>query len=70
MRETEPRLFMTFWMRSGPWWLKPLWSLRQQVEVRRMFREGTGWRQGSSTCSSSHFMCWRVMEAETIAKDS
>ena len=36
-------------MSPGPWWLKPLWSLRQQVEVSRMLSEATGARQGSSS---------------------
>ena len=29
----------------GPWWLNPLWSLRQQVEVSSTFSEDTGARQ-------------------------
>ena len=31
-------------IRPGPWWLKPLWSLRQQVEVSRTLSEATGAR--------------------------
>ena len=31
-------------IRPGPWWLKPLWSLRQQVEVSSTFSDATGAR--------------------------
>ncbi len=54
----------------GPWWLKPLWSLRQQVEVSKMFREGIGLRHESLTPSSSHFACCTVIDAETMANAS
>ncbi len=57
-------------IRPGPWWLKPLWSLRQQVEVSSTLSEATGARQSSRRISSSHFVCWIAIEAETIAKAS
>jgi hypothetical protein len=31
MRTTSPRRLIIVSIRPGPWWLKPLWSLRQQV---------------------------------------
>ena len=46
MRATVPRLESITSIRPGPWWLKPLWSLRQQVEVSRMFSEAIDSRQG------------------------
>ena len=57
-------------IRPGPWWLKPLWSLRQQVEVSSTFSEATGARQASSALSCSHLVCWIAIEAETIANAS
>ena len=39
---------ITVSIRPGPWWEKPLWSLRQQVEVSSTFSEATGARHGSS----------------------
>ena len=57
-------------IKPGPWWLKPLWSFRQQVEVRSTLSDGMGRRHGSRTLSSSHFACCTVMEAETMAKAS
>ena len=50
-------------IRPGPWWLNPLWSLRQQVEVRRIFSDGTGARHGRLMASCSHFVCWTVIDA-------
>src|SRR5918996_1393368 len=44
MRATVPFIARTVSIRPGPWWLKPLWSLRQQVEVNRMFSDGIGAR--------------------------
>ena len=35
-----------------------------------MFSDGTGLRQGSSIAFSSHFVCWIVIEAATIANAS
>jgi len=61
---------MTFWIRPGPWWEKPLWSLRHTVEVSSTFKLGTGARHGSSAASSSHLACWIVCEALTIANAS
>ena len=60
----------TVWIRPGPWWLKPLWSLRHAVEVSSMLRLGTLARQGRCSASSSHLACWTVWEALTIAKAS
>jgi hypothetical protein len=34
-RATVPFFDTMVSMKPGPWWLKPLWSLRQQVDVRR-----------------------------------
>ncbi len=65
-----PRLVITVSIRPGPWWLKPLWSLRQQVEVNSTFSEGTGPRQASSRASSSHLVCCTVIDADTMAKAS
>ena len=70
MRATVPFMASTVSIRPGPWWLKPLWSLRQQVEVNRMFSDGTGMRQGRSRAFSSHLVCWTVIEADTIANAS
>ncbi|SPB29958.1 hypothetical protein MAJHIDBO_00249 [Propionibacterium freudenreichii subsp. shermanii] len=41
MRLTVPRMFNTSDSNSGLWWLNPLWSLRQQVELSRMLVLGT-----------------------------
>ncbi len=65
-----PRVVMTFCRRPGPWWLKPLWSFRQAVEVSRMLRLGTGSRQPRCSASCSHFACWMVCDALTIANAS
>ena len=54
----------------GPWWLKPLWSFRQQVDVSSTFSEATGARQSRSRASCSHFACCTVIDAETIANAS
>ncbi len=54
----------------GPWWLNPLWSFRQQVEVSSTFSEATGSRQSRLRASCSHFACCTVIEAETIANAS
>ena len=70
MRATVPRLESITSIRPGPWWLKPLWSLRQQVEVSRMFSEAIESRQGSSSASCSHLVCCTVIEAETMANAS
>ena len=70
MRETVPFIVSAVSMSPGPWWLKPLWSLRQQVEVKRMFNDGMGSRQESLIASSSHFVCWMVIDADTIANAS
>jgi hypothetical protein len=70
MRTTSPRRLIIVSISPGPWWLKPLWSLRQQVEVRRTLSEATGARHSSRRISSSHFACWIAIEAETIAKAS
>ena len=69
-RPTLPRCVMTFWISPGPWWLNPLWSLRQAVDVSRMLRLGTSARQGRCSASSSHLLCWMVCEALTIANAS
>ena len=65
-----PRVVMTFWIRPGPWWLNPLWSLRHAVEVSSTFRLGTFARQGRLSASCSHLLCWMVCEALTIANAS
>ncbi len=70
MRATSPRAVRTVWMRPGPWWEKPLWSLRQAVEVRRMLRLGTLARQSRRRDSWSHLLCCTVIEALTMAKAS
>ena len=70
MRATVPRLESITSIRPGPWWLKPLWSLRQQVEVSRMLSDATGARQGRLIASWSHFVCCTVIDAETIANAS
>ena len=57
-------------MNPGPWWEKPLWSLRQHVEVSSTFREATGARQRRSRHISSHFACCVVIEATTMANAS
>ena len=57
-------------MRPGPWWLKPLLSLRQQVEVSSTFSDATGARQLSSRPCCSHFACWIAIDADTIANAS
>src|SRR6476620_5266517 len=63
MRATVPRLDSITSIRPGPWWLKPLWSLRQQVEVSRMLSDAIGSRQGSRVASSSHLVCCTTMAA-------
>src|SRR6185503_11404727 len=63
MRATVPRLDSITSIKPGPWWLKPLWSLRQQVDVSRMFSEAIGARQASLVPSSSHFVCCTAFEA-------
>ena len=45
--------------KPGAWWLKPLWSLRQQWLVRKTLSEAMGRRQGSSSHCSSHFAVLR-----------
>ena len=57
-------------IRPGPWWLKPLWSFRQHVEVRRTFSDAIGRRHGSLMLSASHFACCTVIDADTIANAS
>ena len=47
-----------------------MWSLRQAVEVSRMFRLGTLARQARWSASCSHLLCWMVCEALTIANAS
>src|SRR5215218_7551738 len=42
MRTTSPRRLIIVSISPGPWWLKPLWSLRQQVEVSSRLSEATG----------------------------
>ena len=54
----------------GPWCEKPLWSLRQHVEVSSTFSDGTDARHGSSWACCSHFTCCTAIEAETIANAS
>ena len=68
MRATVPLLESMRSINLGPWWEKPLWSLRQQVEVRRTLREEIGSRHASLVASSSHLVCCTVIEEETIAK--
>ncbi len=70
MRDTVPFFESTTSIRPGPWWLKPLWSLRQQVEVSRMLSEAIGARHGSRSASCSHLACCTVIDAETIANAS
>ena len=70
MRATVPRLESMTSMRPGPWWLKPLWSFRQHVDVSRMFSDATGARHGRFTASWSHLVCCTVMDADTMAKAS
>ena len=67
---TSARWISITWITPGPWWEKPLWSLRQAVEVSRTFRLGTAARQGRRSDSSSHLLCCTVCEALTIAKAS
>ena len=57
-------------IRPGPWWEKPLWSLRQQVEVSSTFSDATSARQGSVCACCSHLVCWISIEADTIANAS
>ena len=57
-------------IRPGPWCEKPLWSLRQQVEVSRTLSDDTSARHGSSRACWSHFTCWIAIDAETIANAS
>ena len=57
-------------MKPGPWCEKPLWSLRQPVEVSRTFSDGTGARQGRSRHISSHLACWVAIDATTMANAS
>ena len=42
MRVTSALLFATRSRKPGSWWLKPLWSCRQTVDVSMMFSDGTG----------------------------
>ena len=67
MRATVPLFESITSIRPGPWWLKPLWSLRQQVDVSRMLSDAIGARQGRWICSWSHLVCCTVIDAETIA---
>jgi len=57
-------------IRPGPWWLKPLWSLRQQVDVSSTLSDEMGTRQSRASVCCSHFMCWMSIEAVIIAKAS
>lgn len=66
----NPLLLLLLAVRPGPWWLKPLWSFRQQVDVSSTFSEGTGARQSRPRAPCSHFVCWIAIEAETIANAS
>jgi hypothetical protein len=70
MRETVGFRVSIASMKPGPWWLKPLWSFRQQVEVSSTFSDGTGRRHSSFSDSSSHLLCWIAIEATTMANDS
>ena len=74
-REPDPHDVRASGMRQsmspGPWWLNPLWSLRQQVEVSRMLSESfTDARHGSDCACCSHLVCWIAIDAETIANAS
>ena len=69
MRVTVPRLESITSIKPGPWWLKPLWSLRQQVDVSRMLSDAIGARQGRFAASWSHLVCCTVID-ETIANAS
>ena len=44
---------MTVSISPGPWWLNPLWSLRQQVLVSRIVSEETGARHGTSAACAA-----------------
>jgi hypothetical protein len=57
-------------MNPGPWCEKPLWSLRQQVEVSGTLSEAMGARHGSFRHISSHFACCVAIEATIIANAS
>jgi hypothetical protein len=70
MRATSGLSGATVSISPGPWWEKPLWSLRQQVLVSSTFSDGTGVRPGSVAASCSHLACWTIIEALTIAKAS
>ncbi len=70
MRATVPFLLSTTSISPGPWWLKPLWSFRQAVDVSRMFNDATGARQDRSRATSSHLVCCTVIDADTIANAS
>src|SRR5215208_4773198 len=66
MRPTVPLLESMTSIRPGPWCEKPLWSLRQAVDVRRMFKDATRSRQGRLIASWSHLVCWTVMGAVVV----
>src|SRR5688500_7048837 len=57
-------------IRPGPWCEKPLWSLRQHVEVSSTLSDDTSARQDSSWACWSHFTCWTAMDADTMANAS
>src|SRR5690348_10839437 len=70
MRDTVPFLLRTVSISPGPWWLNPLWSFRQHVEVRSTFSDETGARHVRSRAASSHLECCTVIDADTMANAS
>ena len=70
MRVTVGLLLTTTSRKPGSWWVKPLWSWRQTVEVISRLSEETGARHGISSQMSSHLACWLNIESMTWTKAS
>jgi len=56
MRLTVPFLESITSISPGPWWLNPLWSLRQRVEVSGMSSEAIAARHDPTSAGPP---CWR-----------
>ena len=70
MRTTSGLLLATTSRKPGSWWVNPLWSCRQTVEVISRFSDETFARHGSSLHFSSHLACWLNIESMTWANAS
>ena len=70
MRVTAALLFTTTSRKPGSWWVNPLWSCRQTVEVMSRFSDAIFARHGRWLQMVSHLACWLNIESMTWANAS